>query len=236
MHIFGRDTHFALSIDGLVKSKSKKELRKNAKKLQAYVIEINSPSLAYRLATEFNNHNISTKKLQNLIINNADARYIFRFAYDIRDANIQKLQDAIIKYGDILQVAKFGCFIRGADKTLIENLIAKSDSAKSCYLYLRFVKNCDVEKLKSTVIRSKKPRYLYALIKKIKNKEDFNRIQDLILAGRSYLYIRLLGGYIKGADKKRVEERIISTGDMSEIKKLARIMKTPRLEKLSVLF
>src|SRR5271170_1367712 len=148
MNRYNRDAYFASSLEALLKLKDKKELAVKSKKLEEYVIKNNNPMLAFRLAFELDDREIRTTKLQNFIIESGDARYILKFAREIKRSNVKKLQTAIMKYGNILQITKFGCFIRGADRGSIEDLIAKSESAKSAYLYLKFIKTCDVNKLK----------------------------------------------------------------------------------------
>lgn len=236
MNRYNRDAYFASSLEALLKLKDKKELAVKSKKLEEYVISNNNPMLAFRLAFELDDREIRTTKLQNFIIESGDARYILKLAREIKRSNVKKLQAAIMKYGNILQIAKFGCFIRGADKKPIENLIAKSESAKSAYLYLKFIKTCNVNKLKPIILRSRKPRYLYALAKVSKNKKDLETIQDLIISGSSNLYVRLFALHIKGADIKKLENRIIATKNIEEMKKFAKAVKSPRLSKLVILF
>jgi hypothetical protein len=236
MNRYNRDAHFVSSLETLLKLKDKKELAVKSKKLENYVIENNNPMLAFRLALELDDRDIQTTKLQNFIINSGDARYILKFAREIKRANIKRLQSAIMKYGNILQIAKFGCFVGTAQRKPIENLIAKSDSAKSAYLFLKFIKFCNINKLKPIIFRSKKPRYLYLVAKKTSNKKDLNLIQELIINSGSFMYMRLFAVNIKGADVDKIVNKIISSNNILEMKRLYRVVKSPRLEKLSVLF
>jgi hypothetical protein len=233
---FNKDTSFVLALDALLKIKDRKELRTKAKKLEQYVLANCNPFLAFRLAMEFEDLDISTTKLQNLIISSKDARYIYRYAYTIKKADIKNLQDAIIKCGNILQITKFGCFIRGANRSEIEKLIIKSDNAKAAYFYLRFVKHCNINKLKPIILKSRRPRYLFALARKLKNKKEIDYIQNLIINGTSYMYMRLFAVHIKNADIKRLEEKIIASKNIDEMKKFAKAVKSERLLKLSLLF
>jgi len=236
MNRYNRDAYFASSLEALLKIKDKKELAVKSKLLEQYVIDNDNPMLAFRLAIELDDRLIRTTKLQNFIIETGDARYILKFAWNIKRTNVKKLQEAIMKYGNIIQITKFGCFIRGADRSTIEDLIVKSNSAKSAYLYLRCVKSCDVNKLKTIILHSKRPRYLFALAKVTKNKKDLEKIQELIIESPSNIYVRLYAIYIKGADIKKLEDRIIATKNVEEMKKFAKAVKSPRLEKLCLLF
>jgi len=236
MNRYNRDAYFASSLDTLLKIKDKKELAKKSKLLEKYVIENNNPMLAFRLALELDDREVRTTKLQNFIIGTGDAKYITKFAHEIKRSNVKKLQAAMMKYGNILQITRFGCFVRGANRDSIEDLIAVSSSAKSAYLYLKFVKLCDVNKLKPIIFLSKKPRYLFALARVVKNKKDIDKIQNLIIESSSNLYIRLFAVHIKGADIRKLEDRIIATKNVEEMKKFARVVKSPRLAKLCLLF
>ena len=233
---YNKDAHFASSLETLLKIKNKKELAVKVKKLEKYVIENHNPFLAFRLSIELDERNISTTKLQNFIINSRDAKYIYKYAREIRRANVKKLQNAIMECGNILQITHFGCFIRGANKKIIEDMIIEADNPKSAYLYLRFVKFCNIKKLKHIIIKSKRPRYLFELAKFLKNKKEIEEIQNLIIDSASNTYVRLFAVHIKGADIKKLEDRIISTKNVGEMKKFAKAVKSPRLLKLSLLF
>lgn len=236
MNRYNRDAYFASSLENLLKIKDKKELAAKSKILVKYVINNDNPMLAYRLAFELDDRNISTTKLQNFIIDSGDARYILKLACAVKRSNIRKLQNAIMKYGNILQIAKFGCVVRGANKESIENLIVKSNNPKAAYLYLRFVKSCDVNRLKPIIFKSKRPRYLFLLAKLVRSKKDLEKIQELIIESPSHTYVRLFAVHIKGADIRKLEDRIISTKNIEEMKKFAKVVNSPRLSKLSVLF
>ena len=64
---------------------------------------------------------------------------------------------------------------------------------------------------------------------------DFEIIQNLIIAGKSNLYVRMLA-QLKGADIKRLERRIIDTGSQEEMLKLAKVVDCPKIRKLGLLF
>lgn len=236
MNYYTRDAAFISSLETLLKIKDKKELTKESKKLEKYVIENNNPVLAYRLAFELDDREVRTTKLQNFIIDTRNARYIYKFAREINRSNVNKLQSAIIKCGNVLQITRFGCFVKGADRAAIEDIIVKSENAKSAYLYIKFVKSCNINRLKPIILKSKRPRYLFALAKLTKNKKELEHIQDLIIASHSCTYIRLFAVHIKGADIAKLENRIIATKNVEEMKKFAKVVKSRRMSKLALLF
>jgi len=236
MDRYHKDAYFASSLESLVKIKDKKEFVTKARKLEDYIYSKNNPFLAFRLALELDLRGFKTSRLENYIINCNDSRYILKFAREIKRANIKKLQEAIIRQGTTLQIAKFGCFIRGAQRSIIEDIIVESAHAKSAYFYLKYVKFCNFNKLKPIILKSKKPRYLFALAKLIKNKKELDLIQDLIINGTSFMYMRLFAIHIHGADIKRIEDRIIKSGNIDEMKKFHSKIPSDRMKKIALLF
>jgi hypothetical protein len=204
--------------------------------LENYVSRAKKPHLIYRLAAELDYRGYKSAKLENAIIDTRSSQYIFMFARTMRKANIKKLQSAIIKLGSILHIARFACFIPKADRLLIENIVAESENPKAAYYYLQYVKHCNIDKLKQNIIKSKKPRYLFALAKLLSNKDELNLIQDLIIQGNSDMYVRLFAVHIKTANIEKLENRIIQTKNINEMKKFAKAVNSPRLSKLSLLF
>ena len=236
MEFFYRDDFFVSSLINLLKIKERKKFLEEARKLETYTASQRNPLIVLRLAFELDIRGIRVPKLENFIIRHNDPRFIFRFAREIKYANIKKLQNAIIAQGDILQISRFGCFIKGADQTIIENIIAKSNNAKAAYYYIRYVQHCNIEKLKTVILQSKRPRYLFALARLLTNKKDLELIQDLILKSNSYMYMRMFAMYIDGANISKIEDRIVDSGNLEEIKKFSSKVKTDRMKKLSLLF
>jgi hypothetical protein len=235
------DGYFSVALGNLLLIKDKKLLIKEARLLEKYVINADNIYLAFRLATELGNLNLKIGKLENFVINFKKNDYfhpiwLYRFARNVKGANIKKIQSAMIASHDINYIAEFGCFVKGADKELIQDIIIKRNNPKAAYLYLSYNKFCDVEKLKPIVFKSKRPRYLYALAKRTTNKKDIPLIEELILKGGSWMYIRLFAQFIPGADIRKCEDAVIASGSVEQMRKFAKAVKSPRLEKLSLLF
>jgi hypothetical protein len=153
----------------------------------------------------------------------------------INNADIPKLQSAIIARGNIMQIAEFGCFVKGADRILIEEIISRYDNAKAAYLFLRFVKTCDGSKFRHIILKSKRPRYLFALAKKTTDMNELSAIQELILNSSSLTYVRLYATYIDGADINRLEEKVIQSMNIPEMKRFFKSVQSPRLNKIMLL-
>ena len=58
------------------------------KELEDYAISSSNLLLAYRLAIEFDDLNISTKTLEKFIIKSKNPKFIFRFAKEIQSCNL----------------------------------------------------------------------------------------------------------------------------------------------------
>jgi hypothetical protein len=230
------DGYFYSNLESLCKTKEQKEYIIKYKQLESYVVSKCNPASAYRLALEVNNKNISITKLQNIIIKSRSSLYLFRFARDIKKANVKRLQNCIVKTKDINNITKFACFVRGANKSQIQDLILAHKSAKCSYMYIKYVPLCDANVFKNLILSSKRPRYLFELAQHIKSKKDLNIIQDLILESKSYTYVRLFAKNINGADIIRLEDKILQSGNIDEIKKFSKAIPTDRNKRIAVLF
>jgi hypothetical protein len=216
---------------------NREDTKKRVKELEEYTFRTNNIVLAYRLAVELDDLNLSTRNIERFIIKTNNPKFIWRFAKDISSANIKKLQDAIIATNDISYITKFGLFVKGANKSLIENIVIQKFHPKSAYLYIKYhSRYCKINKLKHIIFKSKRPRYLYTLAKLLKNKKDIKTIQTLLLASRSSMYLRLFALNIKYVDISKLEDRVINLQNIEEMKKFARDIKSEKIMKLSILF
>lgn len=235
---YPRDQYFHNQLEILYSLKNKKDIEKKLKELIDYVVLTNNPFLSYRVALEAYRTNISTKKLENIVIKHKIPELLYRFSRDVDNFNIRKIENALIFTNDLYHISKFGCFIPGADKKRIEDIISKSYNAKAAYLFIRYAEECDVNKLKHIIYRSKRPRYLFELAKMLNNKDDIKIIEKLILNSKSELYVRLMAKYIKGVDVSKCEDRIIKSMDETEMRKFARDLpnNSNKIRKLISLF
>jgi hypothetical protein len=238
-----KDSFFASKLEDLVSTSNKKEFRDKANKLINYAIKKDNITIVYRLSIELDYLDYKATKLENYIIKSGDSKYILKYAREIKTANIKKLERAIIDNNDVVRISIFGCFVMGANKEKIEDIIASSNNAKAAYYWVKFNRFANVNKVKHIIISSKRPRYLFAMARSQSRthahtrayKEDFKLIQDLIIAGKSNLYIRMFA-QLKGADIARLERKIIDTGSKDEMLKFSRAVNSPKIMKLLLLF
>lgn len=206
-----------------------------ARAAEKHILKQSNAFFAFRLAWELDSRGFSTKRLENHIIALNDPRTLYKFAAIIKRARVSKLQEALIKANNAIWLAHFGCFVRGANRKHIERLIIESGNAKAAYLYLRFVRDCNVSKLKHIILQSKRPRYLFLLAQRTKNKQDLQHIQDLIIEANSPTYARLFACKIKGANIERLEDFVIRSMDVNEIKKFAMALNTERATRMALI-
>lgn len=231
MWFYVRDLHFQNSLEIISRTKDKRERLDKFQELEQYVIPKQNPFLAWRLALEARSYyNIS--ELENIIIGSKSPEFIFRFARTIKKANINRLQQAMEETKNIVYISEFICFIPTSDPSNIENLLNIYKNPRAAYIYLRYFRGANLEAIKDILLKSKKPRYVYEVAKKTKKSEDIELIQDIIINSKSNAYVRLFAKHIPGADIKKLEDRIIKTQDIEEIKKFAKVIKTPRMEKI----
>ncbi len=231
------DVITSITLDNLIKTKRQniKTFEQKARELAYVAFQQHRHNIVFRIAKELQDLFCNVEDIEDYIVSANDPYYIYKFAREIKNANISKLQQAIINTGKLNYIAKFACFIGGADAGAIEDLIIQSNNARAAYIYLKYGKHPNVDKLKHIFIKSKKPRYLYILAQLLTNQDELNLIQNLIIASRSNMYVRLFAAHIPGADLKKLEDRILATKNFDEIKKFAKSVQSDRLNKIIML-
>jgi hypothetical protein len=197
-------------------------------KLQNEIIDNNDSALAYFFATEFP---YKLHRMQKVILDNKDAKYSFLFAQNIRNAAIPSLQKIVVDSRKIKYICKFACFVKGADRKPLESIILKSKNVKYAHMFLKHIKGSDVSKFKDIILASGKPRYLFELARHTNNINELNQIEDMIIASRSFTYMRLLAEKIKLANVEKIEQAVLDTDNVNEIKKFAKYVRRSKMKK-----
>jgi hypothetical protein len=225
-----------LNLDDLTKIQDRNAFIIRAREISNIAIQEKNIYLVYKLAVILDERGYGVSRLEKYICQSRNPFFILRFAKDIMRANITRLQNAIIRLGDAVNVAKFGCFVRGANKELLEDIVIKSKNAKAAYMFLKFYKDAKIQRLKHIILKSKKPRYLFLLACKLNNQKEIDLIQDIIIESNSNTYVRLLAKHVRLADLVKLENRIIETQDVTELKRFARsVPNCPRIKNLLLL-
>ena len=209
-----------LSLENLSKVQDKGEFIIRARALSNLAIKEKSVYVVYRLAVLLDERNYSIRKLEGFVCASRNPFFILRFALIVRGANIKRLQSAIVRLGNAVEIANFAAWVKGSDRELLQDIVIKSKNPKAAYTLLRNYREANINRLKNILLASKKPRYVFLLATKLKNKEEIKLIEDIIINGTSNMYVRLFAKYV-GGNIKRLEERIIQTQDIWEMKKFA---------------
>lgn len=215
-----------------LKYRNVKEFEVQARLTAAQAIKEHKIYTVWRIAKEMGDLGCEIEEMEDFIAASYNPFFIYKLAREVKVANISKLQNAIIRLGSLDYIARFACFIGGADVALLEDIIYESGNPKAAYIYLRFGKNPNLPKIKKILLKSKKPRYLYTLAHFTDSQEELDHIQDLIIGAHSNMYVRLFAYNIPNCDLKKLEDRILKTKDIEEIRKYVRLVKSERLEKL----
>ena len=210
-------------------SKAEGEYRsENLEKLQNEIIGSNDSALAYFFTTEFN---YKPHRMQKIILDNKNAKYAFLFAQNIPNADIKALQKVVVGSGEIKYIYKFACFVKGADRRKLQSIILKSKNVKGAHTLLKNVEGAKVEKFKDIILDSGRPRYLYELAKHLDDPEEIARIEDLIIEAGSFMYIRLFADKIKQANIEKLEQAVLDSNNMEQIKKFAKYVKSSKMKR-----
>jgi hypothetical protein len=197
-------------------------------KFQKEIIEKKDSSLAYFFAQEFT---YKTYLMQKIIIDNEDYKYAYLFAQTIDNADVKTLQNIVIKSNKIKYICKFACFVKTNDLSTLETIILESKNAKMAHMFIKHIKGVDINKFKDIILNSKKPRYLFELAKHITNQKELILIEDLIIATKSFTYMRLLAEKIKHVNVEKIELAILDLDNINEIKKFAKNVKKSKMKR-----
>lgn len=225
---------FLRLVDSLSKTTNEKLYERKARKLIDKAFTRNNSFYPYRLALELDRRGYPVSELEDYIIKIADRskfnlRYLILFPLHLMGSDVYKLQKAVIATNNAELMAEFSN-VPYADTDLLEKIVLDLGVAKASYIFLNSHKNCQVEKHKKILLKSKKSKYLYKCATLAKNRSEFAVIESLLLKNKSNYYIRLAAG-LPFADVEKIEDKIISTSNFDEIKKLYKVTKSHRLAK-----
>lgn len=197
-------------------------------RLQGEILASKDSALAYFFAAEFG---YQTWKMQQIIIDNKDAKYAFLFAQNIRNCDIKALQKLVIDSRKTKYICKFACFVKGAERKPLEAIILHSKNVKYAHMFLKHVKGSDVSKFRNLILDSGKPRYLFELAKHTKDPKELSNIEDLIIKAGSFTYMRLFAEKIKLANIEKIEQAVLDSDNIVEIKKFAKYVKRSKMKR-----
>lgn len=197
-------------------------------KLQGEIIRDKDSALAYFFCTEFS---YKPHLMQKVILDNRDAKYAFLFAQSIKNCDIRALQKVVLDSKKVKYICKFACFVKGADRKPLEAIILKSKNVKYAHMFIKHVKDIDLKKFKRIILESGKPRYLFELARHIKDPKELAVIEDEIIKSKSFTYMRLLAEKIKMSNIDKIEQAVLDSDNVNEIKKFAKYVKRSKMKK-----
>lgn len=194
--------------------------------LQQEIIDLNDSALAYFFALDFDYKNFL---MQKIILENKDYKYSLAFAKNIKNCDIKALQNIVVNSKKHKYICQFACFVKGANIKLLSDLIFKSNNPTYIYMMFKNIKGINLNKCKKIIIKSNKPKYLYELSKRLTNKKEIKLIEELIIKSGSFTYMRLFAENNKFANIDKIENVILETNNINEIKKFAKYVKKAKL-------
>jgi hypothetical protein len=195
--------------------------------LQTEIIQDKNPALAYFFSTEFS---YKPHLMQQIVLEAKNPKYCFLFAQNIKNCDIKALQKIVVESNNTKYICKFACFVLEAEIKPLEQIILTSKNVRYAHMLLKHVKGTNILDIKNIILTSEKPRYLFELAKHTKDPKDLAQIEDLIIKANSFTYMRLMAEKIKGANIDKLEQAILDTHNIPEIKKFARYVKRSKMK------
>jgi len=211
------------------------KVKENDSKLDAIqetIIKNNDPGLAFNFACDIG---YKIYLMQNVILRTRSAKYATLFAQNIVGADITSLQNIVLDSKNMKYICTFAHHVKGVDKNKIEAMILADKNVKGAHILVKHV-GSNPNKFKKLIMASGKPRYLYELAKHLTNKKDLKKIQELIIKSKSPTYARLLAQKFPWSDVEALEQVVLDSGDVKEIKKFALSVKRSMIRNFTILF
>jgi hypothetical protein len=200
--------------------------------IQEDILDNNDAALAcfYARDTSTNPH-----LMQSIVMDANIPRYLVLFAAIVPNADIKALQSLVIKGNNTTAIIRFARYVSQANVRLLETAIAKSKNPSAAVRWLKTIPQASVKPLQSMILSSTNPNHLLELARHIKPGKTLKTIEDRLVKGKHIKQCRLLA-QIKGANTKRLERVVLNSGDLKQIKLLAKQNKASEAAKLAVLF
>lgn len=169
--------------------------------------------------------------MQRVVFDAQNPKYAVLFAQTVKNADTKAFQKLVIKSQQLKYVVKFAQSVSNADLPLLEKIIIKSKDPKYAYVWIRQIKNANITKFKKIILSSQNPQYLFELAKHLHKRRDIAIIEDILIKLQSFDYIRLLASKIKLANVEKLEQAILDTENLKEIKNFAKTVKKSKMKK-----
>ena len=202
--------------------------------LQQSIIDTRDVALAYLFAL---NVPYRTYLMQDIVLHSSDPTYIVLFAKHIPYADIKSLQARTIQLGKPEWMFVFAYHVAEANRKTLERAIIKSGSAKWCHMALKYLPGSSYTAFRDPILGSRCPTYLLELARRCGgDKRLLKAIETILVEDKQAKHCRLFAKEIPGANIKRLEQAVLESENLTEIKRFATQVKESKLNRLSVLF
>jgi hypothetical protein len=172
--------------------------------------------------------------MQEVVIDANIPRYLTLFAAIVPNADIRTLQSLVIKSGNTTAIIRFARYVQSNTKRL-EAAIVKANSPSAALSWLKTVPSASIKALQAILLGSDNPKHWLEVARRIKAPKTLKSIEDRLVKGKHIKECRLLA-QVKGCNTKRLERVVLNSGNLKEIKALAKQNKRSEAAKLSSLF
>lgn len=232
---------FYRGVEELSKITKKRDYLKKVKELKEFVFSKKNPYYAYRLGLELDSKQFSVQDLEEFLFvclgNYWSPHWLLAWARNISTANVSKCQEAIVISRATRYIAEFACFVPGADFDYLQQIILEIGKPAGADVLIRYrPKQTNIQQFVPLLLKSKKPKYLSLLAEHTSDPILIQKIWDLMLKTKSLHLIRQFwANHHQHLSLPELEEKVLATKNITEIRKTFEITKSKRLARYVLL-
>jgi hypothetical protein len=189
--------------------------------------------------TNFRNH-----LMQTIVLNSNSPKYITLFARCVQNADTQALERALFASQHpqtIRYLVRFAASIPTANLRKIETRLLQQASVDTRLIhlavsFLKAIPSAKIDRFIPLILRAGAAQHLYFLAQQGVAKRELRQIEDRLIQAKSFRFIRQLAANIPGANLTKLEDFVLSSGNIKEIKQFAKSVKQAKSRGLSILF
>jgi hypothetical protein len=189
--------------------------------------------------------------MQQIILNSNSPKYITLFAQCVPNADTQALERALFASQHpqtIRYLVRFAASVPTANLRKIETRLFNEVSVDTRLIplavaFLKAIPSAKIERFKPLILQAGAPQHLYWLAQQgVAGRElrlspaQIRQIEDRLLEAKSFRFIRLFAANIPGAGIAKLEEFVLASGNIKEIRLFAKAVSNAKSRGLSILF
>ena len=168
----------------------------------------------------------------NELIHLNDAFYIYRFAWDVKDAPIDKLADAVIAAQNAKYIYRFAWDVKDAPINKLADAVIAAQNAEYIYEFARNVKDAPINKLADAIVATQNAEYIYKFAGSVCVAPK-DQLADAIAATQNAEYIYKFAHDLYGFSINKLVDAIIATQNAEYIYKFARDIGSAPVDRLA---